>query len=120
MSEIHSHAWQESESLIRNASPDHNAMLLHGRAPLPGEVMTFPDLAKTFRTIAAEGKPGFYTGRIAQAIVDLIKSKGGLMELSDLATHESQFVEPISYTYDGEVTVYEVSELKACCYADRA
>lgn len=83
-------------------------MLLNGRAPLPGQVMHFPDLANTFRTLAEHGKDGFYKGRVAEAIVELIKSKGGVMELEDLARHETAFVEPISYTYDGEVTVYEV------------
>lgn len=70
--------------------------------------MTFPDLARTFRTVAEEGKKGFYTGRIAQAIVDLIKSKGGVMELEDLSKHRTTFVEPIKYTFANEVTVYEV------------
>ena len=86
-------------------------MLLNGRAPLPGEVMRFPDLAKTFRSLASEGKDGFYKGRVAEAIVELIKSKGGVMELSDLAEHDTEFVEPISYTYGGEVTLYEVSRI---------
>ena len=53
-------------------------------------------------------KDGFYKGRIAQAIVDLVKSKGGLMELEDLGQHETTFVEPIKYTYGKDVTVYEV------------
>ncbi|KAG9076361.1 hypothetical protein FS749_011880 [Ceratobasidium sp. UAMH 11750] len=69
--------------------------------------MRFPDLARTFRTLVSEGKKGFYTGRIAEAIVELIKSKGGVMELDDLAAHDTEFVEPISYTYVGEVTLYE-------------
>ncbi len=30
------------------------------------------------------------------------------MELEDLAKHETTFVEPIKYTYGGEVTVYDV------------
>ncbi|KZW02602.1 gamma-glutamyltranspeptidase [Exidia glandulosa HHB12029] len=107
VSEIHSYAWQRSEPLIKAASPDAHAMLLNGRAPLPGEVMHFPDLAKTFRAIAEQGKDGFYKGRIAQAIVDLIKSKGGVMELSDLESHTSDFVEPIKYAYADEVTIYE-------------
>ena len=70
--------------------------------------MRFPDLATTFKTLVRDGKPGFYTGRIAQAIVDLIKSKGGVMEVEDLVNHASSFVEPISYTYQEEVTIYEV------------
>ena len=84
-------------------------MLLNGRAPRPGEVVRLPNLAKTFKELVERGKDGFYKGRIAQAIVDLIQSKGGVMELEDLTAHTSTFVEPIKYTYAGEVTVYEVS-----------
>ncbi|KAH7885888.1 gamma-glutamyltranspeptidase [Phlebopus sp. FC_14] len=107
VSEIHSFAWQRSETLIQRASPNGDEMLLNGKAPLPGQIMKFPNLARTFRSVAEKGKDGFYKGEIAQAIVDLIKSKGGVMELDDLAAHETSFVEPIKYTYGGEVTVYE-------------
>ena len=86
-------------------------MLLNGRAPRFGEIMTFPTLAATFREVAEKGKDGFYKGRVAQAIVDLIQSQGGVMELSDLAKHESNFVEPIKYTYLNDVTVYEVRSM---------
>lgn len=83
-------------------------MLLDGRAPRPGEVIKLPNLGKTFRELGEKGKDGFYKGRVAQAIVDLIQSKGGVMELDDLAEHSTAFVEPIKYTYGNEVTVYEV------------
>ena len=100
--------WQRSEELIKKASPNGNEMLLDGKAPLPGQVIQLPNLGKTFRALAEQGKDGFYKGRIAEEIVALIKSKGGVMELEDLAKHETTFVEPIKYTYAGEVTVYEV------------
>ena len=83
-------------------------MLLDSKPPLPGQVIKLPNLAKTFKEVVAHGKVGFYKGRVAQAIVDLIQSKGGLMDLEDLAGHTSTWVEPIKYTYAGEVTVYEV------------
>jgi len=83
-------------------------MLLNGKAPLPGQIVQLPTLAKTFREVVAKGKDGFYKGRVAQAIVRLIQSKGGVMELEDLANHKSTVVEPIKYTYANEVTIYEV------------
>jgi gamma-glutamyltranspeptidase len=83
-------------------------MLLNGRAPLSGEIIKLPNLARTFRELGEKGKEGFYKGRVAQAIVDIIQSQGGVMELEDLAEHSTSFVEPISYTYANEVTVYEV------------
>ncbi|KAG6842232.1 hypothetical protein C0991_000202 [Blastosporella zonata] len=108
VSEIHSHAWQQSENLIKNASPNGDEMLLNGKAPLPGQVIKLPNLAQTFRELATNGKDGFYKGRIAQAIVDVIQSRGGVMELEDMAKHSTDFVEPINYTYRN-VTVYEIN-----------
>jgi len=96
------------QELLKNASSNGDEMLLNGKAPLPGQVIQLPNLAKTFKELVAHGKDGFYKGRIAQAIVDLVKSKGGLMELEDLGQHETTFVEPIKYTYGKDVTVYEV------------
>ncbi|KAF9270128.1 gamma-glutamyltranspeptidase [Marasmius fiardii PR-910] len=107
VSEIHSFSWQRSEKLIQHASPNGNEMLLNGKAPLPGQIIKLPNLAKTFREVATKGKDGFYKGRVAEAIVELIQSKGGVMELDDLANHETSFVEPLKYTYAGEVSVYE-------------
>jgi len=97
-----------NQELLKNASSNGDEMLLNGKAPLPGQVIQLPNLAKTFKELVAHGKDGFYKGRIAQAIVDLVKSKGGLMELEDLGQHETTFVEPIKYTYAKDVTVYEV------------
>jgi gamma-glutamyltranspeptidase / glutathione hydrolase len=86
-------------------------MLLDGKAPLPGQLIKLPNLANTFKEVVAHGKDGFYKGRVAQAIVDLIQSKGGLMDLEDLASHTSTWVEHIKYTYAGEVTIYEVCQV---------
>jgi gamma-glutamyltranspeptidase/glutathione hydrolase len=74
-------------------------MMPDGGAPLPGHIMTHPELAATFEALAAEGREGFYTGRIAQAIVDLVASKGGLMTLDDLAATEADVVQPIKYDF---------------------
>ncbi|PPQ67080.1 hypothetical protein CVT25_005681 [Psilocybe cyanescens] len=99
--------YRRIQTLIKNASPNGDEMLLNGKAPLPGQIIKLPNLARTFKEVVAHGKDGFYKGRVAEAIVDLIQSKGGLMELEDLASHTSAFVEPIKYTYANEVTVYE-------------
>ena len=100
--------WRQSEELIKSASPNGTAMLLNGRAPHAGEIMRFPELANTFKLLVRNGKSGFYGGIVAESIVDLISSKGGVMTMEDLASHESTFVDPISITYKG-VTLYEVN-----------
>ena len=45
-------------------------------APRPGEVFRNPNLARTFRTLASEGKRGFYEGRVARA-VEVRSQRGG-------------------------------------------
>lgn len=64
------------------------------RAPRAGEIIKLPHLARTFRTLAAEGKPGFYTGRIASSLIATTTALGGHLSLSDLANHMSLGSEP--------------------------
>lgn len=114
--ELNAHAWQRSADLIKNASPNAGDMLMpNGEPPLTSQIMKMPNLAKTFRAVAEQGFDGFYKGRIAQAIVDLIKEGGGLMEVEDLANHHADVVEPIKYEFkkgkagEDHVTLWEVS-----------
>lgn len=75
------------------------------RSPLPGEIMKNPTLAKTFQTLATEGKKGFYQGRIAEEIVKVVKDRGGYLTLDDLAYHAevgTQEVEAISLKFTGQ------------------
>jgi gamma-glutamyltranspeptidase/glutathione hydrolase len=82
-------------------------MLLNGRAPRAGEIMRNPTLARTFRTLIEYGKPGFYEGRIAEAIVELLSSMDGILSLEDLKNHTSTFPDPICVDYKG-TEVYEI------------
>lgn len=100
VSEITADNWQKSEKVLKKASPNGNDMLRNGKAPKTGEIMKMPFLAKTFREIVKNGRNGFYKGYVAEAIVDLIQSQGGLMTLEDLEEHQSTSVQPISISYD--------------------
>ena len=57
--------------------------------------------------VAEGGKKGFYEGRIAEAIVKVVRQHGGVMRSKDLADHMSTFVEPISTNYKG-VRLWEI------------
>ncbi|KAJ5390953.1 uncharacterized protein N7496_002021 [Penicillium cataractarum] len=119
VSELSSNGWQKSEDNIRIASPNFREMLKKDpsakdgvRAPLPGEIMKNPTLAKTFRTLAAEGKKGFYQGRIAEEIVKVVNDLGGFMTLEDLAYHAevgTQETEAISLKFTGQDIVSKQS-----------
>ncbi|KAK8092752.1 hypothetical protein PG999_014339 [Apiospora kogelbergensis] len=112
VSELVTHYWAKAEPVIRAASPNFREMLKDDpsapdgvRAPRPGEIMKNPTLAATFRALAAEGKKGFYTGRIAEELVKVVRDLGGHLELEDLAHHlemGSEPVDPISLKFRGQ------------------
>jgi gamma-glutamyltranspeptidase/glutathione hydrolase len=118
--ELHAWAWSKSENLIKNASPSAHDMLADGKAPLASHIFKFPHLANTFKAVAEHGTKGFYTGRIAEAIVELVQSKGGVMTMEDLANHTAEVVEPIKYEFrkgeaaEAGVTLYEVISVCSC------
>jgi gamma-glutamyltranspeptidase/glutathione hydrolase len=80
-----------------------------GGVPLEeGDLLVQPDLAATFRLIADKGSDVFYTGAIAQAIVDtqLATRSGnpdgvGRMTLQDLADYQVAIREPVEGNYRG-------------------
>ena len=66
-----------------------------------GDVITNPDLAATLQKIAEGGKDAFYTGEVAQAIIDTVASYGGVMTMEDLASYEPVIREPVTGNYRG-------------------
>ncbi len=107
VSKLTAKSWARGAKLQLINSKNSNEMLLNGKAPKEGELMKLPYLAKTFKELIEYGKAGFYEGRVANAIIDIIDELGGVMELSDLKNHNSEFVKPISTKYrDHEI--YEI------------
>ena len=88
-------------------SPAAAAVLLPGgQVPTPGQLLRNPDLAATYRLLAREGRDAFYRGPLAERIAAAIKDLGGLLTADDLASHTSDWAEPLSTNYRG----YEVYE----------
>ena len=81
--------------------------LLGGKGPKTGDIFRNPDLASSFRLIAAKGRDGFYKGGVADAIVAISKETGGTHTHSDLSEFQPEWVEPIMTTYRGW-KVYEL------------
>ncbi|GAA5820325.1 hypothetical protein JCM11251_005575 [Rhodosporidiobolus azoricus] len=115
ISEVSSFQWHKNYETFLKQSDNYREMLLvdletgKTSAPRPGEIFKNPCLAQTFREVAEKGKKGFYEGRVAEAIIELIQSKGGVMTLEDLKKHTTTEVTPISIAYGGEdgVTIHE-------------
>lgn len=78
-----------------------------GLAVQKGDLFKNPRLANTLELIAKEGKDAFYKGEIAQKISAHMKEIGGFISMEDLASHRSEWVDPVSVNYRG----YDVWEL---------
>lgn len=67
-----------------------------GPPPGFGGCYRLPELAATLRAIATAGPPGFYAGRIADAIVD-----STWLAHDDLSRYQPRWVTPLTHTYRG-------------------
>ncbi len=90
----------------------------NGRVPLPGEIFSQPDLARTMRGMTdaeqkarAAGKDRaagidaardyFYRGDVARRIDTFSKANNGLLRYEDMAAFKLHVEEPVSTTYRG-------------------
>ncbi|MCM2301234.1 MAG: gamma-glutamyltransferase [Flavobacteriaceae bacterium] len=79
----------------------------NGKVPQKGDLFKNPFLANTYRELAKNGRDAFYKGSIAKTISQFIKEQGGFLSYDDLASHNSQWITPVSTNYRG----YDVWEL---------
>ena len=79
------------------------AIFLKGdRTPWPqGHVLKQPDLAKTYRAVAAHGIDWFYRGEFAQRVGEWMHDNGGILTAADFAAYRSVEREPLQTTYRG-------------------
>ncbi|WP_126452509.1 gamma-glutamyltransferase [Sulfuriflexus mobilis] len=84
------------------ASPEAaRIFLLNNEVPPLGHVIKQPELAATLALLAAQGAPGFYTGRYAQQLVTGVRDAGGIWRLEDLARYQAVSRQPLRMTYRG-------------------
>jgi gamma-glutamyltranspeptidase/glutathione hydrolase len=99
--------WKDSEKLLAATPEASAAYLVDGKAPAAGTIHRQPDLARSLRSIAEQGRDAFYLGEIAQEIVRFSNTHDGLFTLDDFANHKSEWVQPITSNYRG----YDVFEI---------
>ncbi|CAF99264.1 unnamed protein product, partial [Tetraodon nigroviridis] len=58
-----------------------------------GETIRFPQLAETYKTLAAQGASAFYEGPLAQKLVEDIQAAGGIITLEDLRDYKAELDE---------------------------
>lgn len=97
----------EAARLARDEGARATFLIDGTRAPREGEWFTNPDLARSFRLIAAQGPAVLYGGELGQRIVTRLAQLGGYLTLDDLREHRPEWVDPISVSFKG----YRVWEL---------
>ncbi len=107
VTELIAYYWQRSVPILKKYPNFEKIFTINGRAPRKGEIFRNPYLANTLEKIARGGRDVFYKGEIARTIADYMKRNGGFLSYEDLASHRSEWVEPVSTNYRG----YEVWEL---------
>jgi gamma-glutamyltranspeptidase/glutathione hydrolase len=89
------------EMKIEETANAAHVWMRDGKAPGEGDVFRNPDLARTYRMIAAGGRDAFYAGPIAKAIEGYFKRIGGWLSYDDLARHHSEWNTPLVTSYRG-------------------
>jgi gamma-glutamyltranspeptidase / glutathione hydrolase len=107
VSEVAAQMWERSCSKLEGNRESKRVYLPGGKAPQPGQLFFNPDLARTLELIAEKGTGVLYAGEIGRAVVGAIQDLHGLMSLSDLTEHVSDWTEPIKTDYRG----YDVVEM---------
>lgn len=78
-----------------------------GNVPEEGQIHLQPELAETLKTVAESGRRGFYEGAVAEAMVEKLRSLGGLHTVEDFAAVKGDYVTPIATGYR-EYTVHQI------------
>ncbi|UCG51167.1 MAG: gamma-glutamyltransferase [Candidatus Latescibacterota bacterium] len=107
LSELIAYYWERSVPILQKHEGFRETFMPDGRAPRKGEIFRNPSLADTYEAIAKGGRDAFYKGEIARTIDKFMKRVGGFLSYEDLASHTSEWVEPVSTNYRG----YDVWEL---------
>jgi gamma-glutamyltranspeptidase/glutathione hydrolase len=107
LSELIAYYWGRSASYLQRFPGFKETYMPEGHAPVKGEIFKNPRLANTLERIGKEGRDLFYKGEIARTIAQTIQEQGGFLAYEDLASHRSEWVEPVSTNYRG----YDVWEL---------
>ncbi len=99
--EVIAHVWGQQVDKLYGCDNARRILLPGGRPPRTGEVHRQPELARTLRSIAKDGRDGFYTGWVADDIVSYLNSRGGVHTEDDFAQAAVDYVDPIHTDYRG-------------------
>ncbi|MDX6479265.1 MAG: hypothetical protein QOG29_1852 [Gaiellaceae bacterium] len=72
-----------------------------GRLLAAGEVLRQPGLVRALQIVTEEGATSVYSGTLAEALLGLVRERGGTITLQDLEAYEARWAEPLETAYVG-------------------
>src|SRR5690348_10952107 len=75
--------WKSQFAKLKKGTNTERYLLPHGKPAVAGDVIHQPELANTLKAIAKHGRDAFYTGAIAEDMVETLRAIGGLHTLED-------------------------------------
>jgi gamma-glutamyltranspeptidase / glutathione hydrolase len=93
--------WKNGFDKLKKGTNAERYLLPHGKPALAGDVIHQPELGRTLRAIAKDGRDAFYTGPVAEDMVETLRGIGGLHTLDDFASHTTETTSPIGVMYQG-------------------
>ncbi len=93
--------WKNQFEKLKNGTNTGRYLLPHGKPAVAGDVIHQPELGKTLRAIASDGRDAFYEDAIAEDMVETLRGIGGLHTLDDFAAHTTETTSPIGTLYEG-------------------
>jgi gamma-glutamyltranspeptidase/glutathione hydrolase len=107
LSDVIAFYWGRNANSLKDYPGFAEVFMPGGKAPVKGEMFRNPRLADTYERLGKEGRDVFYAGDMARAIADYMAENDGFLTYEDMASHTSEWIEPVSANYRG----YDVWEL---------
>jgi gamma-glutamyltranspeptidase/glutathione hydrolase len=107
LSEVIAFYWGRNAQNLKDYAGFAEVYMPGGKAPVKGEMFRNPRLADTYERLGKEGRDVFYSGDMARAIADYMAENEGFLSYEDMASHTSEWIDPVSTNYRG----YDVWEL---------
>lgn len=99
VTEVIAHSWAKGIDDRKEFAGFAELFMPDGAVPTHGQIFRNPAIASTLERIATGGRDEFYRGEIANTIDAFMREIGGFLRYEDLASHRSEWVEPVSIEY---------------------
>lgn len=92
---------QQRAPVLRRSPAAAAQFLVAGEAPPEGHVIRQADLGNTIEALARDGRAGFYSGPVAEALVSGVRAAGGIWAPADLEQYRVVERAPVVADYRG-------------------